>query len=171
MVKCVCKEHFKRKLKEMRREEPFLNLKVAVRTLLGHESAQAHFIYSKKRDSNGLLKFLDNLQYILLASSLFSALELGQPIFANLLRKKRERDMVVSKVKYEELRQQRMEENKRKLEDLHLPLLSKALQKASSPNPSPVLNTLSLLHFYLFIPLFLGVFNCLTLLFFFFSFL
>lgn len=51
--------------------------------------------------------------------------------------------MVMSKVKYEQLRQQRMEENKRKLEDLHLPLLSKALQKASSPNPSPVLNPLS----------------------------
>lgn len=52
--------------------------------------------------------------------------------------------MVMSKVKYEAIRQQRMEENKRKLEQLHLPLLSQALQKASSPKPSPVLNTLIL---------------------------
>ncbi|KAI5656212.1 hypothetical protein M9H77_25005 [Catharanthus roseus] len=48
--------------------------------------------------------------------------------------------MVMSKVKYEAIRQQRMEENKRKLEQLHLPLLSQALQKASSPKPSPMKN-------------------------------
>ncbi|XP_027149634.1 B3 domain-containing protein Os06g0194400 isoform X1 [Coffea eugenioides] len=48
--------------------------------------------------------------------------------------------MVVSKVKYEQLRQQRMEENKKKLEQLHLPLLSQALQKAAlSPKTSPVM--------------------------------
>ncbi|XP_071924554.1 B3 domain-containing protein Os06g0194400 isoform X2 [Coffea arabica] len=47
--------------------------------------------------------------------------------------------MVVSKVKYEQLRQQRMEENKKKLEQLHLPLLSQALQKAAlSPKTSPM---------------------------------
>ncbi|XP_019174985.1 PREDICTED: B3 domain-containing protein At5g42700-like isoform X3 [Ipomoea nil] len=45
--------------------------------------------------------------------------------------------MVMSKVKYEELRQQRVEENKRRLEELHLPLLSLALKNAS-PKPSPV---------------------------------
>ncbi|XP_019174984.1 PREDICTED: B3 domain-containing protein At3g19184-like isoform X2 [Ipomoea nil] len=44
--------------------------------------------------------------------------------------------MVMSKVKYEELRQQRVEENKRRLEELHLPLLSLALKNAS-PKPSP----------------------------------
>ncbi|KAL3505186.1 hypothetical protein ACH5RR_035027 [Cinchona calisaya] len=46
--------------------------------------------------------------------------------------------MVASKVKYEEMRQQRMEENKKKLEQLHLPLLSQALNKAASPKPSPM---------------------------------
>ncbi|CAI9105798.1 OLC1v1004811C1 [Oldenlandia corymbosa var. corymbosa] len=46
--------------------------------------------------------------------------------------------MVMSKMKYEEMRHQRMEENKKKLEQLHLPLLSQALHKsASSPKISP----------------------------------
>nr|GMD84895.1 B3 domain-containing protein At5g42700-like [Ipomoea batatas] len=45
--------------------------------------------------------------------------------------------MVMSKVKYEELRQQRVEENKRRLEELHLPLLSLALKNAS-PKHSPM---------------------------------
>lgn len=51
--------------------------------------------------------------------------------------------MVASKVKYEVLREQRMEENKKKLEQLHLPLLSQALQKAASPKTSPVVYTFS----------------------------
>ncbi|CAI9115751.1 OLC1v1016743C1 [Oldenlandia corymbosa var. corymbosa] len=47
--------------------------------------------------------------------------------------------MVMSKQRYEEIRQQRMEENKKKLEQLHLPLLSQALHKtASSPKASPM---------------------------------
>lgn len=46
--------------------------------------------------------------------------------------------MVMSKVKYEAVREQRLEENKKRMEELHLPLLSQALLKASSPKPSPV---------------------------------
>lgn len=46
--------------------------------------------------------------------------------------------MVMSKVKYEELRQQRLEENKKRMEELNLPLLTQALKLSSSPKPSPV---------------------------------
>ncbi|XP_075479789.1 B3 domain-containing protein At5g42700-like [Primulina tabacum] len=41
-------------------------------------------------------------------------------------------------VKYEKIRQQRLEENKKRMEQLHLPLLSQALQNASSPKTSPM---------------------------------
>ncbi|CAL5349108.1 unnamed protein product [Camellia sinensis] len=47
--------------------------------------------------------------------------------------------MVVGKLRYEELRRQRLEENKKRMEQLHLPQLSQALKKHSStPTPSPV---------------------------------
>ncbi|KAL0360817.1 UNVERIFIED_CONTAM: B3 domain-containing protein [Sesamum radiatum] len=49
--------------------------------------------------------------------------------------------MVMSKVKYEALRQQRLEENKKRMEELHLPLLSQALKNASSPKSSPMKRT------------------------------
>ncbi|KAL0351986.1 UNVERIFIED_CONTAM: B3 domain-containing protein [Sesamum calycinum] len=49
--------------------------------------------------------------------------------------------MVMSKVKYEALRQQRLEENKKRMEELHLPLLSQALKNASSPKSSPMKKT------------------------------
>ncbi|XP_059633053.1 B3 domain-containing protein Os06g0194400-like [Cornus florida] len=45
--------------------------------------------------------------------------------------------MVVAKVTYEELRRQRLEENKKRIEELHLPHLSLAL-KNSSPTHSPM---------------------------------
>ncbi|CAH9054073.1 unnamed protein product [Cuscuta europaea] len=44
--------------------------------------------------------------------------------------------MVVSKVKYEELRRQRVEDNQRRLEELCLSLLSQALKTVHSPKPS-----------------------------------
>ncbi|VFQ99112.1 unnamed protein product [Cuscuta campestris] len=46
--------------------------------------------------------------------------------------------MAPSMVKYEELRRQRVEENKRRMEELCLPLLSQALKTAHSPKPSPM---------------------------------
>ncbi|KAL2458941.1 B3 domain-containing protein [Forsythia ovata] len=46
--------------------------------------------------------------------------------------------MVMSKVKYEALREQRLEENKKRLEELNLSQLSIALKNASSPKPSPM---------------------------------
>ncbi|XP_057504613.1 B3 domain-containing protein Os06g0194400-like isoform X2 [Actinidia eriantha] len=46
--------------------------------------------------------------------------------------------MVVAKASYEELRRRRLQENKKRMEELHLPLLSQALKKHSSPKPSPV---------------------------------
>ncbi|KAM0007967.1 putative transcription factor B3-Domain family [Helianthus debilis subsp. tardiflorus] len=49
--------------------------------------------------------------------------------------------MVVSKQNYEDLRKQRLEENKRRMEELHLPLLTKALKTAHSPKPSPMKRT------------------------------
>ncbi|KAK6160727.1 hypothetical protein DH2020_004108 [Rehmannia glutinosa] len=49
--------------------------------------------------------------------------------------------MVMSKVKYEALRQQRLEENKKRMEELHLPLLSQAIRNASSPKSSPMKKT------------------------------
>ncbi|GFP86521.1 B3 domain-containing protein at5g42700 [Phtheirospermum japonicum] len=49
--------------------------------------------------------------------------------------------MVMSKARYEAIREQRMEENKKRLEELHLPLLSQALQNASSPKSSPMKKT------------------------------
>ncbi|XAR61868.1 hypothetical protein NMG60_11016408 [Bertholletia excelsa] len=45
--------------------------------------------------------------------------------------------MVVAKLTYEEMRRQRLEENKKRMEELHLPLLSQALKKHSSPKSSP----------------------------------
>lgn len=65
-----------------------------------------------------------------------------------MVEKQSSEKMVMSKVKYEELRKQRVEENKRRLEELHLPLLSQALKNAS-PKPSPVSIILAL-PFYLF---------------------
>jgi hypothetical protein len=44
--------------------------------------------------------------------------------------------VVKSKSSYEECRRQRLEENKKRLEELNLGKLAKAL-KASSPKPSP----------------------------------
>lgn len=41
-------------------------------------------------------------------------------------------------VKYEEIRQQRLEENKKRMEELNLPLLTQALKNSTSPKPSPV---------------------------------
>ncbi|KAL8513964.1 hypothetical protein ACS0TY_013179 [Phlomoides rotata] len=49
--------------------------------------------------------------------------------------------MVMSKKNYEALRQQRLEENKKRMEQLHLPLLSLALKNASSPKSSPMKKT------------------------------
>ncbi|KAL0351987.1 UNVERIFIED_CONTAM: B3 domain-containing protein [Sesamum calycinum] len=49
--------------------------------------------------------------------------------------------MVMSKGKYEALRQQRLEENKKRMEELHLPILSQALKNASSPKSSPMKKT------------------------------
>ncbi|XP_058224958.1 B3 domain-containing protein Os06g0194400-like [Rhododendron vialii] len=46
--------------------------------------------------------------------------------------------MVQAKVAYEEIRRQRVEENKKRMEELHLPLLSLSLKKQLSPKPSPV---------------------------------
>ncbi|GFS46601.1 AP2/B3-like transcriptional factor family protein [Actinidia rufa] len=45
--------------------------------------------------------------------------------------------MVAAKAPYEELRRQRLEENKKRMEELHLPLLCQALKNHSSPKPSP----------------------------------
>lgn len=44
----------------------------------------------------------------------------------------------MSKVKYEAIREQRLEENKKRMEELHLPLLSQALKNANSPKSSPM---------------------------------
>ncbi|KAL7117084.1 hypothetical protein ACP275_03G048900 [Erythranthe tilingii] len=50
--------------------------------------------------------------------------------------------MVMSKAKkYEAAREKRLEENMKRMEQLHLPLLSLALKNASSPKPSPMKNT------------------------------
>lgn len=49
-----------------------------------------------------------------------------------------EKNMVVSKKNYEDLRKQRLEENKKRMEELHLPQLTQALKTAHSPTPSPV---------------------------------
>ncbi|KAK1427409.1 hypothetical protein QVD17_16093 [Tagetes erecta] len=49
--------------------------------------------------------------------------------------------MVVSKQNYEDLRKQRLEENKRRMEELHLPQLTQALKTAHSPKPSPMKRT------------------------------
>ncbi|KAD6119114.1 hypothetical protein E3N88_10385 [Mikania micrantha] len=49
--------------------------------------------------------------------------------------------MVISKQNYEDLRKQRLEENKRRMEELHLPQLTQALKTAHSPKPSPMKRT------------------------------
>ncbi|CAI9267043.1 unnamed protein product [Lactuca saligna] len=49
--------------------------------------------------------------------------------------------MVVSKKNYEDLRKQRLEENKKRMEELHLPQLTQALKTAHSPTPSPMKRT------------------------------
>ncbi|XP_076953587.1 B3 domain-containing protein Os06g0194400-like [Bidens hawaiensis] len=50
--------------------------------------------------------------------------------------------MVVSKQNYEDLRKQRLEENKRRMEELNLPQLTKALKTTPhSPKPSPMKRT------------------------------
>ncbi|CAA2966795.1 B3 domain-containing At5g42700-like, partial [Olea europaea subsp. europaea] len=46
--------------------------------------------------------------------------------------------MVMSQVKYEALHEQRLEENKKRLEELNLSQLSIALKNSSSPKPSLV---------------------------------
>ncbi|KAI4336964.1 hypothetical protein L6164_015429 [Bauhinia variegata] len=46
--------------------------------------------------------------------------------------------MVVAKVSYEERRRQRLEENRRRMEELNLPQLSQALRNFPSPKPSPM---------------------------------
>nr|POE96128.1 b3 domain-containing protein [Quercus suber] len=46
--------------------------------------------------------------------------------------------MVVAKRSYEDSRRKRVEENKKRMEALNLPLLSQALKTSSSPKPSPV---------------------------------
>ncbi|KAK7860936.1 b3 domain-containing protein [Quercus suber] len=45
--------------------------------------------------------------------------------------------MVVAKRSYEDSRRKRVEENKKRMEALNLPLLSQALKTSSSPKPSP----------------------------------
>ncbi|KAL6520642.1 hypothetical protein OROMI_032202 [Orobanche minor] len=45
--------------------------------------------------------------------------------------------MVVAKVTYEEERRQRLEENKKRLEELHLPLLAQALKDSCAPKTPP----------------------------------
>lgn len=49
--------------------------------------------------------------------------------------------MVVSKKNYEDLRKQRLEENKKRMEELQLPQLTQALKTAHSPKPSPMKRT------------------------------
>lgn len=49
--------------------------------------------------------------------------------------------MVMAKLSYEEVRKQRVEENKKIMEKLHLPLLSQSLKTQSSPKPSPAKKT------------------------------
>ncbi|KAM7520852.1 hypothetical protein LguiB_019814 [Lonicera macranthoides] len=46
--------------------------------------------------------------------------------------------MVVAKVTYEEQRKQRLEENKKRMEELHLPLLAQALKNSSAPKTRPM---------------------------------
>ncbi|GMY28632.1 B3 domain-containing protein At5g42700-like [Fagus crenata] len=46
--------------------------------------------------------------------------------------------MVVPKLSYEESRRKRLEENKKRMEALNLPLLAQALKTSSSPKPSPM---------------------------------
>nr|GEW36358.1 B3 domain-containing protein At3g19184-like [Tanacetum cinerariifolium] len=46
--------------------------------------------------------------------------------------------MVMSKENYEDLRNKRLEENKRRMEELNLPHLTQALKTAHSPKPSPM---------------------------------
>ncbi|GJU86250.1 hypothetical protein Tco_1293796 [Tanacetum coccineum] len=46
--------------------------------------------------------------------------------------------MVMSKENYEDLRNKRLEENKRRIEELNLPQLTQALKTAHSPKPSPM---------------------------------
>ncbi|KAL6982871.1 hypothetical protein U1Q18_016266 [Sarracenia purpurea var. burkii] len=47
-------------------------------------------------------------------------------------------EMGIAKRSYEDLRRQRLEENKKRMEELHLPQLSQAFKQQSSPKPSPV---------------------------------
>lgn len=42
-------------------------------------------------------------------------------------------------VKYEDLRKQRLEENKKRMEELNLPLLTQALKNSTSPKTTPVI--------------------------------
>ncbi|KAK2992270.1 hypothetical protein RJ640_020263, partial [Escallonia rubra] len=48
---------------------------------------------------------------------------------------------MVAKSTYEDLRRQRVEENKKRMEDLHLPMLSQSIKQSSSPKPSPMKRT------------------------------
>ena len=57
--------------------------------------------------------------------------------------------MVAAKQSYEDSRRKRVEENKKRMEALNLPLLSQALK--TSPKPSPVSLSLSLFFFFFLI--------------------
>ena len=57
--------------------------------------------------------------------------------------------MVAAKQSYEDSRRKRVEENKKRMEALNLPLLSQALK--TSPKPSPVSLSLSLSVFFFFL--------------------
>ena len=56
--------------------------------------------------------------------------------------------MVAAKQSYEDSRRKRVEENKKRMEALNLPLLSQALK--TSPKPSPVSLSLTLSVFFFF---------------------
>ena len=60
--------------------------------------------------------------------------------------------MVAAKQSYEDSRRKRVEENKKRMEALNLPLLSQALK--TSPKPSPVSLSLSLFFFCFFFLIF-----------------
>ena len=68
-------------------------------------------------------------------------------------KREKEKEMVVAKRSYEDSRRKRVEENNKRMEALNLPLLSQALKTSSSPKPSPVSLSFSLVcnfHVFLF---------------------
>jgi hypothetical protein len=78
---------------------------------------------------------------------------------------KEKKKMVVPKLSYEESRRKRLEENKKRMEALNLPLLAQALKTSSSPKPSPVTSTLTqslfffilICYFYLFLSILISL--------------